>query len=258
MSFESYTQALNDDALAAKLNSFSGSELQRVEKIAQAQGMTLGKYLSMNARPDVVSVDNGVRQNVSGMDVATFEVSIIRAASAGGYAGALPAPIGFPYSFGMNYQDLIFDLLDASLGVTTVTVALVGLSLVITFDDGGTNTETLTITCSDVAYPYWLQALTSNYIVCSGVRITVDPAETGQFKETLRWFGKTNFGKTDLDQSLSPNRYVNPQQNQSNVVDITQGIQFGDSRGLVQYIGQNTAASVDLNFFVQDYSRPRF
>lgn len=255
--YDKYLQDLGNDALALKLKSFTGQELDALQAKARAQGVDFNQYLRMNSGNSPVVIDrSGDRINVSGPAVATFEISIVRALVAGSaFTAPLPAPIGFPYSYQMNYQDLLFGMVNTTLGITSITSVLSGSALVITFSDG-TNSESLTITCADVAYPYWLNSLVSNYMVSSAYRMSVDPAETDQFKQGIRFYGKTNFGKVYVDQSITPNRFLNPNQNQNNVVDVDLKVKFSDTSGIIQNIGPGIDGAVNLNFFVSEYSRP--
>lgn len=123
---------------------------------------------------------------------------------------------------------------------------------VFTATTGGTDYVALRIIrFSNVAYAHLLEATNSNAFKINLIRYTVanTPAGLAQFANPIFILNETMFGKFSKD-SLDPESYQNPEQNQPQIVDVQLKVEVMKEKGLATLVNPDVVA-FRWNLFIQ-------
>lgn len=128
-------------------------------------------------------------------------------------------------------------------------------ALVLTYDNGASSDDVIKITSSSASsYPSFLSATVSDVFTCAGVRLSVPTTQAADhFANDVVLKSETIFGN-EKSQRISPNAFINPDQNQSGIVDMA--IRFGIDKNTViktQMIRAEYTAT--YSFFVMEANR---
>jgi len=122
---------------------------------------------------------------------------------------------------------------------------------------GPVNTLALVVMrSSDVPLATLVQATASNLFKINMVRITLqDETATNlaQLRNPMVVATETMFGKFSKD-TINPNSFKNPEQNQANIVDVLVKIEIFKEKAIAQYINYDVAA-FELNLFIDQVVR---
>lgn len=171
----------------------------------------------------------------------------------GGYSRMRTA---FPVSGGWVYNDAFVYGVDlprclySNLDATVLAQFRLG-DLVIPFTSGALNTlGVVIIRCRQTQYGALLKATQSDRFLISGLRYNIaDPLVLNQFANDIGIYKASLFGKFDSD-SLSPNSYKQPEQNQAGIIDIPLKKGVTKEISLGTYINYN-ATDITWSIFVQ-------
>jgi len=256
--FSKYLHNAQYDAQIQKLDAFSGGDLEQIARVAARQGMSPWQYLqSRVSGPVSVMKSAEGRERVQAMghnEAAVINFQITRTLTAGAaFAGTLPAILGLPHLRENDYQQILFEFIAAALGITGVTVARNGNGLLFTFTDG-VNTETINIQCSDTPYNAFVPGLFTTYLKYTNLRYRVAAGDEAQYNNVIHYVSRSVLGKTS-DNPLTPANYLNPNQQQNNVVDIPEIGNMGSSNGLVIDVGTGINGQQTVTLMIESFSR---
>lgn len=128
-------------------------------------------------------------------------------------------------------------------------------ALVLTYDNGAATDDVVKITSSSAAsYPAFLGATVSDVFACAGIRQNVPTAQAQlQQSEELVIKRESIFGKEESNR-ISPSAFVNPDQNQSGIVDIP--LRFNiDKTTVIKTRMIEAEFTMTLSFFVDQAKR---
>jgi hypothetical protein len=206
--------------------------------------------LKLNNQPQPKNVQ--VKENYMGN--AQFSLSVKRATNLINYS--LPVPLFGTVERYERWASALAPLLPTNVVISTFASA--GKSFVITFKDLTTLAEdSVFIDCSTIGYDAMLAALTTDTMQIRKIRYTIsDVSKQEQFNEPINFFQKSLFGRGTND-SLTPDTYRVPSQNQNNLVDIDTTFTVDkDTCVIVNLADTNVSGfTVGLNFFVSDYKK---
>ena len=113
----------------------------------------------------------------------------------------------------------------------------------------GTLTDTVRITCQNNPYPVLLEATKTDLLLMQGVRLSLsDATQVSQFDNQIRVVKNSIAGNSKVD-NLTPTSYKNPEQFQSGIVDIPEGISIDKNTTLQMNILPIAGFKVSMNFY---------
>ena len=117
----------------------------------------------------------------------------------------------------------------------------------------GAGTTTLglrVVRCKETGFGSVLEALVEDTFTLNKIRYNIpDSAQIDQFAEDIGVFDLSLFGKFGSD-SLNPNTFKDPDQQQTNIIDIPFGKKFTKNTALSSYL-LHTTTQVDLSMYVR-------
>jgi hypothetical protein len=160
----------------------------------------------------------------------------------GGWVYGLPGVVGkdafTPYAFDANVKGL----LQNGDMVVPFTAAL--------SSNGSTSTLGIVVVrCTQVAYGSLLESISSDRFAMNMIRYVLpDVTQLNQYSQQIGIFYQSLFGKFNSD-TVSPNSFKNPEQMQTNIIDIPleRGIAKQDA---LAFYNIYTNQEIDLSFFV--------
>lgn len=151
--------------------------------------------------------------------------------------GLLPLPSNITFSGATVYPDL-----PGGFGAG-LTVAQVG-DLVLSFLHSNGSRCCIIINCSQVAYCTLLAATNSDRFMINLIRYSLPSTIIlTQFNEAIKVSVQSLFGKSS-DDSINPLSYKNPNQNQSNLIDILAGVSINKRTELLTYVSPIVGAPI--------------
>lgn len=126
-----------------------------------------------------------------------------------------------------------------------------------TYTDG-VGTDFIDITCNQVPYPVFLEALSADIFRISNIRYRlVNNANTIQFSQAHKFQSKSLFGKGS-DDDLNVGAYLKPEQFQTGVIDIPIAADVDKETMLMAYVSQLAVAypfTFTLSVFVEKFDK---
>lgn len=221
--------------------------------------------LMVNRRPNVTSMGKKplvtVRshQNPGGkLDRAQFDINITRLTN----TIAQPTPIAL---FGTTHSKSGYSQFLIPGAGTTVTVVgglntpTAGTSdrIRFTFVNGG-NTDIVEVTCNQVPYPVFLDALGADIFRISNIRYEIlNAADVIQFSQQHNFTSKSLFGKLSSD-DITIAAYKKPEQFQPGIVDIPIAANIDKETMMLLNVTQNASAypfTFQLHVFVEKFNK---
>ena len=156
---------------------------------------------------------------------------------------------GIPFIYGAEAPTIAIDI-DA-----TVEAELRDGDMVIPFTSAlpGAGTTTLglrVIRCKETGFGSVLEALVQDWFRLNQIRYNIpDNSQIDQFAEEIGVFGLSLFGKFGSD-SLNPNTFKDPDQQQGNIIDIPFGKVVTKNTALAGYL-LYTTEQIDLSMYVR-------
>lgn len=139
------------------------------------------------------------------------------------------------------------DVKNPAMGNYTAAFTFATGDLVFTY-----SAETVTISCADRPYRHLLEFMKINSFQTSLIRMSV--SDTSQLAKKLQVFKKSAFG-ADMTNQINPEAYRDPQNQQTNVIDIDSKISIDNESGiLLEFVA--IAVTVNFSFFIPLYSKP--
>lgn len=122
----------------------------------------------------------------------------------------------------------------------------------------GVNTDRIDITCNQVPYPVFLEALGADIFRISNIRYQLtNAADTIQFAQAHKFQGKSLFGK-GADDDVNIGAYKKPEQFQPGIIDIPIAADI-DKETMFMPTVTNTATAYPFNFtlsvFVEQFNK---
>lgn len=187
---------------------------------------------------------------------AQFSINIKRVTNT--IDAVLPVPIFGTTQLQEVYASSLKGLLPVGVSISSIAVgngAANSQIALITYTDG-TNSDTIQVSCSTVGYGALLAALMTDTMRINKIRYTIsDSTKLAQYLNPINFFKKSLFGKSDND-SLTPDTYRVPSQNQNTMIDIdTQFYVDKDTVVIVSMGGNGNNFVVGLNMFVGEYKK---
>lgn len=150
------------------------------------------------------------------------------------------------FIYGKDYPAVSYGALDstvkAALKFGDLVLAYVGAS-------GGTNYLALQIVrAADVPFASLLAATSSNTFDINMIRYSVDSGKDTQFANALYITDETMFGRFSTD-AINPESFKNPEQQQTNIVDIDAEISINKQKGISTYVNYDVE-NFRLNLFI--------
>jgi hypothetical protein len=253
------------DVISGNYSSFDGELVSdfEVDNLVTATGMERRMARQMIAQAkQKPRVANGVllgtpkKMNV---DRAKAQFSLLVTRNTRTLAVELPVPLFGAVDLESGYANALAQYLPTGITVSNVQYGIQSGKaferiLTISFTDG-TNTDTVTISCKNMPYPSFLSAIQSDVFINSLTRYTLgNTANQDQYNAQFTVAKKSLFGKQESD-DITPNAYKDPNQNQTNIVDIN--IPYGIDKNTTVILGfkHTTTGTVGLDFFVSSYER---
>lgn len=162
---------------------------------------------------------------------------------------------GDPFVYGKDVARTEFSELDATVKALLQKGDVVQpFTAVVT---GPTNTVALVVMrCTDVPYATLLESTSSNLFKINMVRITLADSQAtnlAQLRNPINVGTETMFGRFTKD-TINPNSFKNPEQNQANIVDVLARIDIYKEKAIAQYINYDVAP-FEWNIFIDDVVR---
>lgn len=228
-------------------------------KINPAGRMVTNRRALLVGNPkSVAQFDINVSITSRNSGVATFTPTVLlptllfgQADYEGNYRKGLglnPLPANIQYAGALTYPNI-----PAAWGITNVVGAQIG-DLVLYFTQLSTTSHfAVIINCPQVAYSTLLAATNSDTFVTNLIRYSLpSPTVLGQYSNPVNIFKQSLFGKTEND-SLNPLSYKNPNQQQTNIIDIPVAIAINKRTEIGIYV-QTTPTDDSLGVNVALFS----
>ena len=190
---------------------------------------------------------------------AQFDIRVTR--NTGAINRVLPVALFGAIDFEGNYSAVLGTYLPSAV---TYTVAKSGGNMVFTYTEGAA-TDTITVTCSQVAYNSFLQSTITDVMSVRAIRYTLtDTTQLSNFDNLFAVVKRSLYGSDKRD-NISVTSYREPNQFQSGIIDIGD-VKNGGSNVLTidketsVVIGMNDtlasgAFTATLSLFVNSYNK---
>ncbi len=153
-----------------------------------------------------------------------------------------------------NYAELFCagasaaNVLVSDYGSYTAAYTFATGDLVLTFTTG-----VVTISCTDRPYRHLMEFMRTNSFKSSLIRMTV--SDTSQFAQSIKTFKRSAFG-ADASNTINPEAYKDPQNQQNNIVDIDSQVTIDNEHGISMKLAAVDGLRVSLALFIPIYSKP--
>lgn len=205
--------------------------------------------LNINTQPS----NKAVAENFMGS--AQFSINVTRVSA--NIPAALPVPIFGTTQLQEKFASSLKGLLPAGVSIVSIALGYASANpnrMLITYTDGSEE-DTVIVTCSTIGYGALLSSLQTDTVKVAKIRYTIsDVTKLAQYLNPVDFFKKSLFGKSDND-SLTPDTYRVPSQNQTGLLDIDTQFFIDKDFVLIPSIGAYTNFTVGLNMFVADYKK---
>lgn len=242
-----------------------GSNLESLENLEMTTEhfVRLGMPLSQ-ARAKAIEATKGsaINRAVTGAGAdkynasAQFSIKIVR--NSANIAEILPVPLFGAIDLQGKYAQSLGGYMPA--GVSLESVANINGVLRFTYTDG-TDTDTIDITCSQIAYASFVYSTLTDVMSIRAIRYKINSdAQLSNFSNQFTIVKKSLFGKKDSD-DINVTSYQDPTQFLKDVIDI------GDVRNVASVVtsvdketsivvGMNAGAfSIELSTFVAKFNK---
>lgn len=248
-----------EESLEEAYNSEVESLVQQGHRMKDAKRLAKTRMATNRGNTKNISLIQGV-----GL-AAQFDILIKRVTNdivVSGNKQALPIALFGASQIASAYRLQLLPLVPA--GVTIQQVAFgnqagfTNSEKVIFFFTDGVHTDSVQITCQQVEYSNFIQAMQGNDMFkLSKIRMTLnDTSSLGldQFSNAIQIVRKSLFGKLEQD-SINPASYKKPEQFQSGIVDLKATIDVDKETSLLMLIQPILGFQVTLSAFVEKYNK---
>jgi hypothetical protein len=187
---------------------------------------------------------------------AQFNLKITR--NSANIAAILPVPLFGAMDREGKYVQSLGSYMPS--GVTLESVANVNGNYVFTYTDG-THTDTITVTCNEIAYASFVLATITDVMSIRAIRYKINSdAQLSQFQNTFASFKKSLFGKRE-DDTIDVQSNIGPMQYRPDVADIgvvnsPDSVVATVDKDSSLVIGVNAASfSFNLSMFVNRFNK---
>lgn len=148
--------------------------------------------------------------------------------------------------FGLSYSKTATGTLTETLTNAT--------KLILQFHDG-VSADQVTITCTSVSYPSFVESTMSDVFRLKNIRYSIsDVSQADQYSQTLFFTKKTIFGK-NVSNSLTPASFRSPSDFQTGIVDITVNADVDKDTVIWHKIKNVSGFTITLSVFVSRTAR---
>ena len=188
-------------------------------------------------------------------NAASFTINLYRAPAAGtGALGVLPVPIFGALDSYSAFFDVITPSLKQGVALTACEIGAVNGAVAnskvmkLTYSDG-TNTDIVTVECTQNNYPALLHATAVDMMKLGGIRYGIsNTTNVAQFDNEIKVVKRSLTGRQTND-SLTPSQYKSPNQFQTGIIDISEQFSIDKETSIVVGIGAYAAFTVSLNCY---------
>lgn len=182
---------------------------------------------------------------------AQFDLTVTRVSA--NIATALTVPLFGSLHFDAKYLSIMGAYLPAGVTITTIAINSTG-DVVFTLTDG-VGTDTIKISCTQIPYITFLNALNYSAMRLSKVRYAIsDITKLAQFNQPFETYYKTIFGKHGGN-GLSLAAVNDPKYLNNGVRDLDNTIDINNETAVIIGIINTAGFSVCISSFVQAYDR---
>lgn len=241
MNVEQYLETLSQGGDLESLEAFDST----VENFVRL-GNSLPNARKMAVRAmkgtETIGAASGVKVMGAGADkygaAAQFDVKVTR--NTGNINRVLPVALFGAIDYEGNYSAVLGTYLPSGV---TVAVAKSSGNMVFTYTEG-VATDTITVTCSQVAYNSFLQATITDVMTVRAIRYTLtDTTQLTNFDNIFAVVKRSLYGSDKRD-NISVTSYREPNQFQSGIIDIGD-VKNGSSN--VTSIDKETSIVIGMN-----------
>lgn len=242
MTVEQYLETLSQGGNLESLEAFDNT----VENFVRAgHSISNAKQMAVRAMKgtrETIGAASAVKVMGAGADkygaAAQFDVKVTR--NSGNINRVLPVALFGAIDYEGNYSAVLGTYLPSGV---TVAVAKTSGNMVFTYTEGAA-VDTITVTCSQVAYNSFLQATITDVMTVRAIRYTLtDNTQLTNFDNIFAVVKRSLYGSDKRD-NISVTSYREPNQFQSGIIDIGD-VKNGSSN--VTSIDKETSIVVGMN-----------
>lgn len=260
MNVEQYLETLSQGGNLESLEAFDET-VENFVKIGYK--MPEAKRMAVASMKETIGSSRGVNPVGRGADkygaAAQFDIKVTR--NTGNINRTLPVALFGAIDYEGNYSAVLGTYLPSGV---SVSVAKSSGNMVFTYVEGAA-TDTITVTCSQVAYNSFLQATITDVMSVRAIRYTLtDNTQLTNFDNIFAFVKRSLYGSDKRD-NISVTSYREPNQFQSGIIDIG-NVKDGNSNvttidketslviGMNDLVGA-TAFTATLSLFVNAYNK---
>lgn len=182
---------------------------------------------------------------------AQFDITITRNTVT--IASALTVPLFASVHFDAKYLSIMGSYLPAGVTITTIAITSTGD---VTFTlNSGANNDTITVSCTQIPYITFLNALNYTAMRLSKIRYSIsDVTKLQQFNQPFEVYSKSIFGKHGGN-GLSLAAVNDPKNLNNGVRDLDNTIDINNETAVIIGIINTAGFSVCISAWVQGYNR---
>lgn len=239
MNVEQYLETLSQGGNLESLEAFDET-VENFVKIGYK--MPEAKRMAVASMKETIGSSRGVNPVGRGADkygaAAQFDIKVTR--NTGNINRVLPVALFGAIDYEGNYSAVLGTYLPSGV---SVTVAKTSGNMVFTYTEGAA-TDTITVTCSQVAYNSFLQATITDVMSVRAIRYTLtDNTQLTNFDNIFAFVKRSLYGSDKRD-NISVTSYREPNQYQSGIIDIG-NVKDGNSN--VTTIDKETSLVIGMN-----------
>jgi hypothetical protein len=118
----------------------------------------------------------------------------------------------------------------------------------------GANVDIITVTCTTIAYPTFLQSTITDYFRVDKMRYSLSANQPTQFEQPHQIVKISMFGKNDVN-TFNPSTYFDPRQFQNQVIDVPTVFDVDKETAMVFNMIDVAGFSVSFTVFISKFKR---
>ena len=241
---------MNELAAGDSFESFENFDENVETLVKQGHSITNAKRIAAQVAASTKPLGKGAGQGAA----AQFDVIVTRNTAT--INAALPVALFGIVDLEGAYRSVLNNL---PAGVTLTSVTNSNGNIIFTYADGAGHTDTITITCNQIAYASFIRASQTDPMVVKAIRYIVASNALDQFSQNFQFVKRSIFGNDDR-MNVTPTTYLSPDQFQQNRVDMgnvkgSEVFATLDKETSINIGVLNAATSFTLSFFISAYDK---
>ncbi len=230
--------------------SSTASRAQAHKKLSAKHGKKFGKAIT-NAQKKSTNSPGSIGANPFYDAAAQFDITVTRVSA--NIASSLTVPLFASLHFDAKYISVMGNYLPAGVTISSIAINATG-DVVFTLTDG-VGTDTIKVSCTQIPYITFINALNYTAMRLSKVRYALsDITKLAQFNQPFETYSKSIFGK-HAGNGLSLAAVNDPKYLNNGVRDLDNTIDINNETAVIIGIINVVGFSVCISSFVSGYNR---